>query len=599
MPTIRIDCDQNDQVAEILPAEDCPPIAWSAVRRFFEERYPAIVENRPRAVRLPCWAFLSVREAFRYVLTINGISSLDLSETARKLLVEAKARTEQYASASELTRSFSPDEVDEKLPPVGFARELFPYQSRNVAFLCGLRAGATFSVPGAGKTTEALAYFFLTRVPEDRLLVIAPKNAFVAWEDELPACAGQTLPGFVRLTGGQARIHEILSADPPAVIISYHQLPRVMNEITAYLVRNPVYMFVDESHRMKRGTEGVHGLSILSLAHLPKRKLILSGTPMPNATDDLVSQFNFLYPELSAKSDNVVEKLRSIFVRTTKGELELTPPRRVVQHIPMGPAQEKLYAALASDAARHLSGLSVTDRISFRKFAKCVQYMIQAASNPALLISSSLVGHPLLDAAIREGISSKLAYACSLVRKWVGQGHKVIIWSTFVKTVEHLAGLLADLGSHYIHGGVPTSEDPDALDSRETKIRAFNDGSSPCRVLIANPAACSEGISLHHVCHRAIYVDRNYNAAHYLQSEDRIHRIGLAPDVATYITILCSPATVDESVDRRLQAKVQVMQAVLDDPDLSIRPLNLDADDEFAGLDADDIQDLRRMLQVD
>jgi len=168
-----------------------------------------------------------------------------------------------------------------------------------------------------------------------------------------------------------------------------------------------------------------------------------------------------------------------------------------------------------------------------------------------------------------------------------------------VGTVEHVAGLLTDLGAHYIHGGVPTSEDLDAVDSRETKIREFNDPTSLCRVLVANPAACSEGISLHHVCHRAIYIDRNYNGAQYLQSEDRIHRIGLPTDVSTYITLLCSADTIDDSIDRRLQAKVEAMCAVLDDPDLSIRPLDLDCEDDCDGLDVGDIEDIRRMLKVD
>ena len=38
--------------------------------------------------------------------------------------------------------------------------------------------------------------------------------------------------------------------------------------------------------------------------------------------------------------------------------------------------------------------------------------------------------------------------------------------------------------------------------------------------------SASEGISLHKVCKRALYLDRTYNAAQYLQSRDRIHRIG-------------------------------------------------------------------------
>ena len=45
-------------------------------------------------------------------------------------------------------------------------------------------------------------------------------------------------------------------------------------------------------------------------------------------------------------------------------------------------------------------------------------------------------------------------------------------------------------------------------------------------VLVANYASCAEGISLHHVCHNAIYIDRSFQADQYLQSIDRICRLG-------------------------------------------------------------------------
>ena len=65
-----------------------------------------------------------------------------------------------------------------------------------------------------------------------------------------------------------------------------------------------------------------------------------------------------------------------------------------------------------------------------------------------------------------------------------------------MKTVEHLAVLLTGVGAEYIHGGIGTDDDDENLESREAIIRRFNDPDSPTRVLAANPAACSEGISL-------------------------------------------------------------------------------------------------------
>ena len=52
-------------------------------------------------------------------------------------------------------------------------------------------------------------------------------------------------------------------------------------------------------------------------------------------------------------------------------------------------------------------------------------------------------------------------------------------------------------------------------------------------VLITNPHTLAESISLHSVCHNAIYYEYSYNLVHLLQSKDRIHRLGLAEDQYT------------------------------------------------------------------
>ena len=598
MAQIKIEISNKSHTAVITKNKSCDESSWIAIRTFFEDRFPLLVENLSKTIILPWWAFIGSRDDLKYVLEINEIIDIEFGNLAEKLLVTAQKKEGIYQLAQKENLKIPENEIKKTLKQIGFERLLLPYQLRNVTKLCALPSAATFSVPGAGKTTEALAYYFFTKKKNDKLLVIAPKNAFVAWEEELPACVPNTKIKFVRLTGGKEKIKKLIDKNPDAVIISYHQLPRVLKEISGYLVSNSVYMFVDESHRMKRGMMGLHGSAILSISHLPKQKLILSGTPVPNKTEDLIPQINFLYPEIVVSLNNISDSFKNIFVRTTKGELGLKPPRRTIVDVPMGTNQQKLYLALSSDATRRLEGLNVNDRMKFRKFSQCVQYMLQAASNPSLLINSNLANHSLVNETIKEGMSKKIEYACSVTRKLVREGNKVLLWSNFVNTVEHVAELLSDVGAEYIHGSVVNSDDPDIHDSRENKIKLFNDAKSNCKVLVANPAACSEGISLHHVCHHAIYIDRNYNAAQYLQSEDRIHRIGLKKDISTEIILLRSPGTIDESVNRRLLAKVNNMKRILDDPDLSIEPLDLDLQDDEFNLDEGDINDLKKLLKV-
>ncbi|MGA4287104.1 helicase-related protein [Ralstonia nicotianae] len=195
-----------------------------------------------------------------------------------------------------------------------------------------------------------------------------------------------------------------------------------------------------------------------------------------------------------------------------------------------------------------------------------------------------------------EGDGPKLKYVLKRARQLAREGHKVLIWSSFVRNVEYIAQRLADMGAVYIHGGVDAGEEDDD-ETREGKIKLFHDDQN-VRVMVANPAAAGEGVSLHRVCHHALYLDRTFNAAHYLQSEDRIHRFGLPREQKTTIEIVECLDSVDETVRMRLNLKIGAMAEALDDSSLRPDPIALDPTDiedyeEYStGLSSEDIDAL-------
>lgn len=112
-------------------------------------------------------------------------------------------------------------EIKAHLESIGFKRSLTINQLNNLKKISHLPGAATFSVPGAGKTTEALAFFFVNATDIDRLLVVAPKNAFSAWDEQLDACMGENYGKFVRLRGGEAAIQIDLRTNPRFMLITY------------------------------------------------------------------------------------------------------------------------------------------------------------------------------------------------------------------------------------------------------------------------------------------------------------------------------------------------------------------------------------------
>ena len=82
-------------------------------------------------------------------------------------------------------------------------------------------------------------------------------------------------------------------------------------------------------------------------------------------------------------------------------------------------------------------------------------------------------------------------------------------------------------------------------------------------MVIANPFSVAESISLHKGCHNAIYLERDYNAANFLQSKDRIHRVGLPAGVETNYYYFISEQSIDSAINERLDLKVKRMEKII------------------------------------
>jgi SNF2 family DNA or RNA helicase len=260
----------------------------------------------------------------------------------------------------------------------------------------------------------------------------------------------------------------------------------------------------------------------------------------------------------------------------------------------MTPPQRLLYKLCADESVRLLvPALRARDRNLLRRAGRLYQLLLQLVSNPALLVGRNHgLPEKLLHAAVVEG-APKLNWAVDRARELASKGDKVLIWTNFISNVEAIAARLADLEAQAIFGAVPTGSEEDD-DTREGKIRRFKTDAN-CFALVANPQACAEAISLHMQCHHAIYVDRTYNAAQFLQSQDRIHRIGLPPDQTTYIDVLACPHSIDISVERRLDQKIQRMRNVLNDNSIGLDMYWSDTEED--DFDIEDAADLLQLLQ--
>lgn len=571
-------------------------VAWKSLYSFICDYLPmSVVSYSDWSITFPWRYFLSIKGFVgQYFSARHNQYRVVFTDNARSMLKTANDTSYNTALA---LNARSEAEIKAHLESIGLKRSLTINQLNNLKKISHLPGAATFSVPGAGKTTEALAFFFVNATDIDRLLVVAPKNAFSAWDEQLDACMGENYGKFVRLRGGEATIQIALRTNPRFMLITYDQLSRVRNTIVPLLSSGNIYMFLDESHRIKGGKQIKRADAILEMAHLPKRKLIMSGTPMPQSPKDMVSQFSFLYPTKDVTDTTVIDLIQPIFVRTTKGQLGIPKLDHRVVQVPMTQLQREIYKTLKSEVRRQLNPvLSDSSRYELRRIGKCVMKVMEFVSNPSLLSNDmDYAFDRRVGALLLESDGPKIDYVCRRARQLAAEGKKVLIWSSFVQNVELIALRLSDLGAEFIHGGVDAGDESD-FDTREGKIKRFHTDDT-CKVLVANPAACSEGISLHKVCQYAIYLDRSFNAAHYMQSEDRIHRLGLSPDAKPQIEFVECEDSIDQVVRTRLELKVKTMAQALEDSSLSVEISSVDYDEEAEDYDSLTADDAKAVIE--
>ena len=504
-------------------------------------------------------------------------------------------------------------------------RKLKDHQIKAALHLLTVRNGANFSVPGSGKTTVALAVFrYLQHLGVvNCLFVVGPPSCFGPWKTEYQKTIGQW-PDVVVLAGGDIAERRRAYAEAATrlrdlYLTSFQTLQRDKDWVRAFFGGQGILAFlvVDEGHYIKQGG-GAWATAALEVANRAVRRVIMTGTPFPQGYSDAFNLTDVLWPKAppldqddrgrithgsSADAINVLDKKVSpLFYRVRKRDLHLTPQDlREPTLITMNPHERQIYDAILSRMRDHPLANSQSDWDALARLRRGRLIRLrQCTSYPGLLRraipeSDEDVSGP--DPALTTLISrydelespAKLCHLEARVDALRKAGEKVLVWATFVGTLELIRDRLRARGHAVglIYGATPlTVDDEDGDESREHIIDHFVQRDGGLEVLVANPAACAESISLHSTCSHALYYDLAYNCAQYLQSLDRIHRVGGSERIVAHYEFLQCADTIDQDILRSVRSKAARMAAIIDQ-DYPIYDLDMTTadDDENAAYD--------------
>jgi SNF2 family DNA or RNA helicase len=507
-------------------------------------------------------------------------------------------------------------------------RQLREHQIQGAIHALSAANAANFSVPGAGKTATTLAAAAAHAAAGniDVLLVVGPLSSFQPWESETAIC----LPAWTvrRLTGNATeRRRAIRSVTDRSVLLTSYPGAVSDNAALKELCRSKRVMLVaDESHRIKRFNGGQWAPAVIDIAALATSRMILTGTPMPQTGLDLYSQLNVLWPgkeltgskaqfkpDIERHFGRVISRVLPFVTRTSKAELGLAPPIIESIEVALSAAEAEIYDQLRNHLRRAVQAANPTeaDQLAALRRGRPMR-LLQAATNPALLKSGGLVttaegATPTLLARIADYDPSvhspaKFVAAGQIIQR-LGPDDKCVVWSNFIRNLDQFARFAREqlqIEVFQVDGRVAArAQSPASLtevadddESRERVIARFLNHRGKA-LLVTNPASCSESISLHTTCRNAIYLDRTYDCAQWLQSIDRIHRLGLPPEAQVHVYVLRSLSsgndTADHLVEQSLSRKETRMLQLLQGAELS--PID-EAPDAAEGT----LEDMRALL---
>ncbi len=494
----------------------------------------------PRSFSLPLIAAVAASAVFEEVC---GSVPSELAGEANAYELHRNARDEAMQGVEE-------QKITELVAP--WPGILDPAQQIAVTAMTtkGLLGLCLFDEQGIGKTLTTLAAFDILkeRGETDCLVIVCPVTMIGGWKKEVD----KFLPGKYQVKaaeGTAAEKRKAVLSSFDILICNFESVPSLLVALKGVLSNKKATLAVDESFNVKN-SEAFRTTAVRELRDSCIKGFVMCGTPAPNSAVDVISQFDiadrgytfagFVAPkdekDRTLKINERIEQ-RGAYVRRLKEQVlpDLPDKDFKLVSVSMTGRQEALYEEARGRLELSLKSM---DNATFRK--SLATYFQQRSTLLQICACPEAVDPSF------TGSSAKLEALDKLVDEIVERGHKkILIWS-FYK-----ASLRSIMERYERYSPVLLDGTSSAKERAEAVHRFQND--PEVRVCVANPAAAGAGITLH-AASDAAYISFSNQAAHFLQSLDRIHRRGQLADNVTYHIVVCR-GTIEEAEVQRLRQK--------------------------------------------
>ena len=417
-----------------------------------------------------------------------------------------------------------------------FPFQPFPYQMEGIAFLFPRDAAILADEMGLGKTMQAITAIRMLLLSSElrNVLLICPKPLVTNWMREFRQWAPEIPLAIVE--GDSAKRNWIWTNPQAPVKIANYELIMRDRDVFEDNALHFDLVVLDEAQRIKNRNSTTSEI----VRSIPRTKSwALTGTPIENSVEDLVSIFEFLSPgylrdDMHLKS--LGKATRDYILRRTKDKVTDMPPKLFrPAELELTNEQRVSYKSAEENGIVQLSemGESVTIHHVFELVLRLKQI---CNFDPATGASSKL---ERLDADLEEIAAS---------------GQKAIVFSQWVSTLKVLGERLAKYNPLYYHGGV-------ASNKRDGVIDHFKNNPKN-KIILMSYGAGAVGLNLQ-FCHYVFLFDRWWNPAVEDQAINRAHRLGVKQPVT--VTRMMSLETIEQRIHDILEAKRELFREILSD----------------------------------
>ena len=469
------------------------------------------------------------------------------------------------------------EDVGDIALPNHFKGQLRPYQKAGFNWFHFLQqyhfGGCLADDMGLGKTIQTLA---LLQKHKEEIeangsksvsLIVMPTSLIYNWLNEAKKFAPK-LRIMVHTGTFRYKSPEVFTNYD--VVITTYGITRIdIDLLKDYFFE---YIILDESQNIKNPSSK----SYQAVKQLKSRyKLILSGTPVENSVNDLWTQMSFINPGLlgsqqfflnefvtpieKKKDEEKAKRLQALIkpfvLRRTKEQVatELPPKTENLFYCKMSDEQANVYEKVKSEYRNEL----------LRSLEDGTYGQAQMQVLQGLIKLRQIANHPAMIDEEYEGDSGKFENVVHTLANVLEGGHKVLIFSQFVKQLN----IYRD---HFNREGIAYVYLDGSTQNRGDVVKKFQEDEKT-RVFLISIKAGGVGLNLTEADYVFI-LDPWWNPAVEQQAIDRTHRIGQTKNVFIYKFI--TKDTVEEKIVALQQRKLKVAQSLITTEESFIKSLS-------------------------